>query len=171
MLTKPEIFNNGLQSFEFRRTREVRFESSEHALRWLKQLAFPDSANVSRFRALVNQSGSDAQTFRLTDEQVFEALARMLHTQQVVVFAQASQSNHRQTAAPKPVATAPAFPLSERVRKTQEAAARTPVVEPPDFDHEVASRQAAVLIQAAASGAAFCAECTKPSRTPVGAAR
>ena len=155
------ILRDGLRTFEFLERREIRFGSTEDALNWLKHLGAPDSDLISRFRELLSHYAGDPDTSRLTDDQVVEKLAVVLYSRRILVICRdnpASSGQPAQKAASPPLA----FPLSER-SSSPPSSSPQPASDPSTFGPDCsAAQQAAGLVNAAATGSPFCAECAVP---------
>src|ERR1017187_1962862 len=158
------VLRVGLQTFEFRQRGEIRFSSTEDALNWLKHLGPPDSDLISRFRELLTRYAGDPGNSRLTDRQVVEKLAVLLHLRRIVVIGEENPATSGQPAQ-KAATLAPAFPLSERSPRAPAPSPPPPASDPPTFGAGSAVAQAAALVNAAAEGTPFCAECA--ARKPV----
>lgn len=153
------ILRAGFQTFEFHEGREVRFGSNEDAVNWLKHLGLPDPDLMTRFRELLGRHSTEADTSRLTDDQVLERLGALLHTGRLAVLGREQRTS---SGAPTPstAPAGPAFPLSERALAASTAfSAPPPANDPPTFSPGLnAAAQAAALTAAAADGKPFCLE-------------
>jgi len=95
----------------------------------------------------------------LTDHQAVERMAALLYSRKVVAVAREQGVGAGAAApAPKAAAIAPAFPLSERVRRAPTASSKPePAEDPPTFKPRLdAVVQAAALVAAADQGKPFC---------------
>jgi uncharacterized membrane protein len=158
------ILRTGYQTFEFNDAREMRFGSADDALTWLRHLGYPDPDLMRQLRDVAAQF-SEEPSDRLTDEQILQRVAVLLHTRRITVMGREHRTPSGQPAEAAPAA-APAFPLSERTTRT---ASSSPPPPPPASDpstfgpDSAASTQAAALVAAAAAGTPFCQECSKGS--------
>jgi hypothetical protein len=155
------ILRAGSKTFEFRKTGEIRFVSAGDALSWLKHLGVPDANLISRLRGLLTLHADDPGNSRLTDDQVLERISRMLYSRRIVVIGQESGGG---SAKPKEKGAPPAppFPLSERASRksfSSPVTTREPIDPPTFVPTTSAADQAAALVNAAAAGTPFCAEC------------
>lgn len=164
----------GFETYEFFNEldmpRPLYFASRDSALAWLKQLASEDSDVIHRLRQYVAGSVGDPEFYRMTDHAALERLAVMLHLRKILVMVR-----HEPTGSGKPSAklesAPPAFPLSERTPR-EPSSNQPKTSDSPTFTPNLnAAALAAALTAAAAAGAPFCQECTKPpGGTSVGAA-
>jgi hypothetical protein len=156
------ILRDGFQSFEFLQALELPrplfFATPDDALKWLKNLTSQRPEMLIRFRDYVIRFLSEPEAFRVTDHQVLERMAGLLHSRRVVVI---SREDRAAGAAPTAAQTsAPAFPLSQRAQR--ETAPSTPAqqsADPSTFSPNTdQTAQAAALVAAAADGKPFCPE-------------
>jgi hypothetical protein len=159
------IFNVGFQSFEFLQAHEFKpmyFGSNQDALSWLKQIAKQDSDLISRLRDYLTRYSGDPENFRLTDQQMLERLAILLHSRRIVVIGREQRGSGGKPT-PSTEAAAPAFPLSERSSRAPSASYQPPPeTDSPIFDPNVdGDAQADALVAAAADGKPFCPEWMK----------
>jgi hypothetical protein len=159
------ILRSGVWTFEFRQRGELHFGSTEDALNWLKHLGAPDSDLTAKFRELLNRYAGTPDNSRLSDQEVVEKLAVMLHSRRILVFGQEYPVRSGQPAQ-KAAPMAPAFPLSERSPRPPSYSPPPPAADPPTFGPGSAAAQAAALVNAAATGTPFCAECTASASKP-----
>lgn len=151
------ILHTGHHSFEFQQARQLRFGSPEDAVNFLKHLGYPDPDVTRQMRELVTQYSEDPADARLTDDQLLQRVAVLLHAGRITVIGREHRTVSAQPAAAAP-APAPAFPLSERApRAASSSAPSQAVADPPTFGSNSAA-QAACLVAAAAAGAPFCQE-------------
>jgi hypothetical protein len=165
------IVRAGFRTFELRQRGVIRFGSAEDALNWLKHLGPLDSELISRFRELLTRYAGEPDSSRLSDQEVIQKLAVMLYLGRIVAIGQEHPLSSGQPAE-KAASPAPAFPLSERSPRAPSYSPPPPANDPPTFSPGSAAAQAAALVNAAADGKPFCAECavskpaSKPAPTP-----
>ena len=157
------ILHAGFQYYELLPASEVPpyvlyFESSDEALLWLKDLAYQDSALVSRLRTFLNRYSGDPEYYRLTDHQAMERLSILLYRGSFVIAVRRPPAGGGKPT-PATQSGAPAFPLSERSsRGPSDDTASTPA-DAPTFSSDLdGNAQAGALVAAAADGKPFCPE-------------
>jgi hypothetical protein len=99
------------QAFEM--PKPLAFASEEEALNWLRHLWSQHPELISRFREYVARHCWEQEVHRLTDNQIIERLAGLLHSRKVVVHVRETRSGGRKPRQGSDT-LAPAFPLSER---------------------------------------------------------
>jgi hypothetical protein len=156
------ILRDGFQSFEFLQALELPrplfFATPEDALKWLRKITSQRPEMLIRFREYVSRYLSEPEAFRVTDQQVLERMAGLLHSRRVVVI---SREDRAAGAAPTAAQTAaPAFPLAERApREAPVTTSPQQAVDPSTFSPDTdQNAQAAALVAAAADGKPFCPE-------------
>jgi hypothetical protein len=158
------VLRIGFRTFQFHRQMKVPpaldFVSREAALDWLKQLALEDSDVIHRLRRYAAGSAGDPEFHRLTDHAALHHLAILLHLRKILVTVR-----YEPTASGKPSAklasAPPAFPLAQRSPRESSSSQPKPG-DSPTFSNVNAAALASALTAAAANGAPFCQECTKP---------